>query len=69
MQETHATAGTPKRIPAYDALARDIKSRGIGTVFGLMSDDTALFVTALDAVGVRFYGARHENTAVAMAEG
>ena len=69
MQETHASAGTPKRIPAYDALARDIKSRGISTVFGLMSDDTALFVTALDSMGVRFYGARHENTAVAMAEG
>jgi hypothetical protein len=26
-------------------------------VFGLMSDDTAVFATALDASGVRFYGA------------
>ena len=57
------------RMPVYEALARDIRSRGILTVFGLMSDDTALFVTTLDAMGVRFYGARHENTAVAMAEG
>ena len=69
MQETNSTAGTSTRIPVYDALARDIKSRGIDTVFGLMSDDTALFVTTLDSMGVRFYGARHENTAVAMAEG
>ena len=53
----------------YEALARDIKARGIDCAFGLMSDDTALFVTTLDAIGVRFYAARHENNAVAMAEG
>ena len=34
-----------------------------------MSDDTAVFATALDSAGIRFYGARHENNAVAMAEG
>jgi thiamine pyrophosphate-dependent acetolactate synthase large subunit-like protein len=34
-----------------------------------MSDDTAVFATALDSSGVRFYGARHENNAIAMAEG
>lgn len=60
---------TDNKRPTYEALAHDIKSRGIDTVFGLMSDDTALFVTTLDAIGVRFYAARHENTAVAMAEG
>ena len=58
-----------RSVPAYEALAHDIKSRGYTMVFGLMSDDTALFVTTLDAIGVRFYGARHENTAIAMAEG
>jgi thiamine pyrophosphate-dependent acetolactate synthase large subunit-like protein len=42
---------------------------GVEAVFGLMSDDTALFATALDTAGVRFYGARHENNAIAMAEG
>ena len=34
-----------------------------------MSDDTAVFATALDSSGIRFYGARHENNAIAMAEG
>ena len=63
------TLAASRGIPAYEALAYDIKSRGHAVVFGLMSDDTALFVTTLDAIGVRFYGARHENTAVAMAEG
>lgn len=56
-------------IPVYEALARDIRDQGIECVFGLMSDDTAQFVTALDACGVRFYGARHENNAASMAEG
>ena len=60
---------TAKTLPAYEALALDIKAMGIEVVFGLMSDDTALFVTTLDAVGVRFHGARHENTAACMAEG
>ena len=56
-------------VPAYEALAHDIKGLGTETVFGLMSDDTALLVTTLDAMGVRFVAARHENNAIAMAEG
>ena len=58
-----------RQVPAYEALAHDIKSAGIESVFGLMSDDTALLVTTLDAIGVRFYAARHENNAISMAEG
>src|SRR5689334_9153020 len=42
---------------------------GIEAVFGLISDDTALLATALDTSGARFYGARHENAAIAMADG
>ena len=59
----------PATLPVFEALARDIKSHGIEAIFGLMSDDTALLVTTLDAIGVRFYAARHENNAIAMAEG
>ena len=58
-----------RQVPAYEALAHDIRRAGIEAVFGLMSDDTALFVTTLDAIGVRFYAARHENNAISMAEG
>lgn len=36
-------------VPAYQALAHDIKSLGTEAVFGLMSDDTALFVTTLNS--------------------
>ena len=59
----------PSTVLTFEALAGDIKSLGIECVFGLMSDDTARFVTTLDAVGVRFHGTRHENNAAAMAEG
>jgi acetolactate synthase-1/2/3 large subunit len=55
--------------PTYQVLVDDIKAMGVEQVFGLMSDDTAVFATALDSAGIRFYGARHENNAIAMAEG
>jgi thiamine pyrophosphate-dependent acetolactate synthase large subunit-like protein len=58
-----------RKAPVYQVLAEDIKAMGIEAAFGLMSDDTALLATALDTVGVRFYGARHENSAIAMADG
>ncbi len=54
---------------AYEVLAKDIQSFGVDTVFGLISDDTALFASALDTIGVQFHGARHENSAITMAEG
>lgn len=73
MAQSENRVGQPSngtaRVPAYEALAADIRSRGVQAVFGLMSDDTALFVTTLDSMGVRFYGARHENNAISMAEG
>jgi acetolactate synthase-1/2/3 large subunit len=66
-QSTHAgRAGT---APLYQVLAEDIVAMGVEAVFGLISDDTALLATALDSSGARFYGARHENCAIAMADG
>lgn len=56
-------------VQVCELLARDIKALGVTHIFGLMSDDTAVFATALDSMGMRFYGARHENNAIAMAEG
>ncbi|MDG2284213.1 MAG: thiamine pyrophosphate-binding protein, partial [Alphaproteobacteria bacterium] len=53
----------------YQILAEDIKAMGVDTVFGLMSDDTAHFCVSLDAAGIDFIGARHENTAITMADG
>jgi glyoxylate carboligase len=64
---TATTAG--RRMPTYRALAQDLKNLGVDTVFGLMSDDTALFAVEIDTLGIAFYGGRHENNAIAMAEG
>ncbi len=60
---------TGRVIPAYEALAHDIKKLGVEAVFGLMSDDTAMLATEIDTIGITFHGARHENNAIAMAEG
>src|SRR4029078_11318597 len=61
--------GTGRHAPTYQVLVEDIKALGVEQVFGLMSDDTAVFATAIDSSGIRFYGARHENNAIAMADG
>jgi len=55
--------------PVYQILAEDLKAMGVDTVFGLMSDDTAHLGVSIDAAGIRFIGARHENVGISMAEG
>ncbi len=67
--KNHHSSQTVRRMPTYRALAHDIKIFGVEAVFGLMSDDTALLATEIDSMGIRFYSARHENNAIAMAEG
>jgi acetolactate synthase-1/2/3 large subunit len=68
VQEKPGTA-TGRTTHVYQILAEDIKAMGVDTVFGLMSDDTAHFCVTLDAVGIDFIGARHENIAITMADG
>ena len=58
-----------RTVPVYQILAEDIKGLGVDSVFGLMSDDICQLVATLDAIGVRFIGARHETNAVMMATG
>ena len=67
--QQQAGADRMSTFPLYQVLAEDITAMGVEAAFGLMSDDTALLVTALDTAGARFYGARHENSAIAMADG
>ena len=64
-----ADASQGGRRPVYELLAMDVKRLGVECVFGLMSDDTVEFAVTLDAIGVPFIGARHENNAITMAEG
>ena len=60
--------GTIRHLSVCEALAEDMRALGTQAVFGLMSDDTAVFAVTLDAMGIQFYGTRHENTAIAMAD-
>jgi Thiamine pyrophosphate enzyme, N-terminal TPP binding domain len=69
MAQQRAGAERSGTSPLYQVLAEDIAAMGVEAVFGLISDDTALLATALDTSGARFYGARHENCAIAMADG
>ncbi len=57
-----------RRTPVYEVLARELRSLAT-PVFGLMSDDTMLLASTLDAMGVAFHAARHENSAIGMADG
>ena len=58
-----------RSVPVFHVLAEDLHAFGVRVVFGLMSDDTAVFAVTLDGLGVRFVGTRHENNAIAMAKG
>lgn len=58
-----------QKIPTYEALALQLKHLKVDCVFGLMSDETAQFLASVDAVGIRFLRARHENNAMSMADG
>jgi acetolactate synthase-1/2/3 large subunit len=58
-----------RHIPVYQLIAEDLKAMGVDSVFGLMSDDICQLVATLDAIGVRFIGARNECQAVMMAMG
>lgn len=55
--------------PVYQIIAEDLKGLGVDSVFGLMSDDICQLVATLDAIGVRFIGARQETHAVMAAAG
>jgi thiamine pyrophosphate-dependent acetolactate synthase large subunit-like protein len=66
--QSNADVAAARPAPVYEILAQDLKSMGVDTVFGLMSDDTAHFGVSIDAMGIRFLGARHENTAIVMAD-
>lgn len=63
------TAQADTDIKAYEAVADVLRRSGIECIFGVMGEDTApLLVAAVDR-GITYHAARHENQAVAMADG
>lgn len=71
---TTATVGADESAEAAprsvnEGIAAALVERGVTDAFGLMGDDTCRLVSALVDLGVRYHGARHENSAIAMAAG
>lgn len=62
-------SSSPGARPVYECIAQQLKQYGVEAVFTLMSEDTALLVATLDGMGIRVLSARHENSAICMAEG
>jgi thiamine pyrophosphate-dependent acetolactate synthase large subunit-like protein len=60
---------TKTALHLYELVADELVRAGVSDIFGLMGEDTAPVVVAADRRDVRYYAARHENQAVAMADG
>lgn len=59
----------PNTIRAADALARRLYAAGCRTAFGMPGGEVLTLIDALEAAGIRFVLAKHENAAGFMAEG
>lgn len=59
----------PSTIRAADALARRLYAQGCRHAFGMPGGEVLTLVDALEAAGIRFVLAKHENAAAFMAEG
>ena len=59
----------PDTIRAADALARRLYAAGCRTAFGMPGGEVLTLIDALEAAGIRFVLAKHENAAGFMAEG
>jgi thiamine pyrophosphate-dependent acetolactate synthase large subunit-like protein len=54
----------------YEAMGEALRRLDVNAVFGLMGDGNMRFIShAADTLGLAYYGAHHENSAVAMADG
>ena len=54
----------------YEAVGHALQEEGVSTVFGLMGDGNLRLLTYwAESLEQRYYGARHESAAVAMADG
>ena len=58
-----------EKIRAADALARRLYAAGCRHAFGMPGGEVLTLVDALEAAGIQFILAKHENAAAFMAEG
>lgn len=60
---------TAPRVRVHEIVADLLKAAGVECIFGVMGEDTAPLMVSAAARGIRCEAARHENQAVAMADG
>ena len=60
---------TTPRVRVHEFVADILKEAGVECIFGVMGEDTAPLMVSAAARGIRCEAARHENQAVAMADG
>ena len=61
--------GEVRSVKAYEAVADGLATAGVERVFGVLGEDTAPLFVAASQRGIHYHAARHENQAVAMADG
>jgi thiamine pyrophosphate-dependent acetolactate synthase large subunit-like protein len=52
-----------------DGIAHHLRERGVSKCFGLIGEDVAELLVSLTESGVDYFSARHESSAIAMADG
>ena len=67
MSDTDTTADELSSVYAY--IVDQLAARGVTQAFGLMGEDTAALIADLERREISYHAARHENVAVAMANG
>ena len=64
-----STSGAQQPPKGFERIADALAESGVECIFGVLGDDTGPLIVATSERGIRYIFARHENQAVAMADG
>lgn len=64
-----STLGAHKPAKGFERIADALAEAGVDCIFGVLGDDTGPLITAITERGICYIFVRHENQAVAMADG
>ncbi|AWB33006.1 thiamine pyrophosphate-binding protein [Orrella marina] len=64
-----SSAEVTKTVKGYERIAGALVEAGVECIFGVLGDDTGPLIMATSERGIRYIYVRHENQAVAMADG
>ncbi len=66
---SNSLKGVTANVAGYEMVADALATAGVECIFGVLGDDTGPLVLAATERGIRYVFVRHENQAVAMADG